>query len=95
MAGRLGGEEFGVLLPATSLDEGRQVALRILHSVRALQLHDEAGHPYHVTASLGLSTLHGADRSLRDMLDRADQALYQAKHRGRDQIAMQAPGSDG
>lgn len=94
VAGRLGGEEFGVLLPATSLDEGRQVALRILHSVRALQLHDEAGNAYHVTASLGLSTFRGTDRSLRDMLDRADQALYQAKHHGRNQIASQEPCSD-
>jgi diguanylate cyclase (GGDEF)-like protein len=94
VAGRLGGEEFGVLLPATSLDEGRQVALRILHSVRALQLHDEGGNAYHVTASLGLSTFRGTDRSLRDMLDRADQALYQAKHHGRNQIASQEPCSD-
>lgn len=94
VAGRLGGEEFGVLLPATSLEEGRQVAERILHSVRSLQLRDEAGHGFHITASLGLSTFRGADRSLRDMLDRADQALYQAKHQGRNQIASQEPCSD-
>jgi len=94
MAGRLGGEEFGVLLPATSLDEGRQVATRVLDSVRALELRDETGHAYHITASLGLSMFRDTDRSLRDMLDRADQALYRAKNKGRNQIASQEPSGD-
>jgi len=85
--GRLGGEEFGVLLPLTSMDEGLEVARRILLGVRALQLGDDTGHTYGITASLGLSTFRQADRSLRDMLDRADQALYLAKHRGRNQVA--------
>ncbi|KRD55104.1 diguanylate cyclase [Acidovorax sp. Root275] len=89
--GRLGGEEFGVLLPLTSMDEGLEVARRILHGVRALQLGDETGHTYGITASLGLSTFRQADRSLRDMLDRADQALYLAKHQGRNQIASLEP----
>ena len=80
-----------VLLPLTSMDEGLEVAKRILHGVRALQLSDEAGHAYGITASLGLSTFRQADRSLRDMLDRADQALYLAKNQGRDQIASLEP----
>ena len=85
--GRLGGEEFGVLLPLTALAEGVEVATRILQGVRALQLADEAGHGYRITASLGVGAFRQSDRSLRDLLDRADQALYQAKRRGRDQIA--------
>ncbi|KRD15241.1 diguanylate cyclase [Acidovorax sp. Root267] len=89
--GRLGGEEFGVLLPLTSMDEGLEVARRILLGVRALQLGDDTGHTYGITASLGLSTFRQADRSLRDMLDRADQALYLAKHQGRNQIASLEP----
>lgn len=40
-----------------------------------------------MTTSLGVSTFRQSDRSLRDMLDRADQALYLAKHRGRNQVA--------
>ncbi|MFN7156690.1 MAG: diguanylate cyclase [Acidovorax sp.] len=91
VVGRLGGEEFGVLLPLTSMDEGLEVAKRILHSIRALRLSDDAGHAYGITASLGMSTFRQSDRSLRDMLDRADQALYQAKHQGRDRIASQEP----
>ncbi|RQO82415.1 sensor domain-containing diguanylate cyclase [Acidovorax sp. FJL06] len=85
--GRLGGEEFGVLLPLTTLAEGLEAATRILHSVRALQLSDDAGHAYGITTSLGVGTFRQSDRSLRDMLDRADQSLYLAKRRGRNQIA--------
>ena len=84
---RLGGEEFGVLLPLTSATEALEVATRILQGIAGLQLHDETGHPYHITASLGMGAIRATDRSLRDMLDRADQALYLAKNRGRNQIA--------
>lgn len=91
--GRLGGEEFGVLLPLTTLAEGLEAAHRILQSVRALQLSDDTGQAYRITASLGVGAFRQSDRSLRDMLDRADQALYLAKHRGRDQIAsLETPG---
>jgi len=91
--GRLGGEEFGVLLPLTTLAEGLEAANRILQSVRALQLSDDTGQAYRITASLGVGAFRQSDRSLRDMLDRADQALYLAKHRGRDQIAsLETPG---
>ena len=91
--GRLGGEEFGVLLPLTTLAEGLEAAHRILHSVRALQLRDDTGQAYRITTSVGVGAFRQSDRSLRDMLDRADQALYLAKHRGRDQIAsLETPG---
>lgn len=93
VVGRLGGEEFGVLLPLTTIDEGQEVAARILLSIRALQLADEAGQPYGITVSMGLGAFRPTDRSLRDALDRADQALYLAKHRGRNQLASLEPGS--
>jgi diguanylate cyclase (GGDEF)-like protein/PAS domain S-box-containing protein len=87
IVGRLGGEEFGVLLPLTSATEAVEVATRILQGVADLELRDETGNPYHITASLGMGAIRTTDRSLRDMLDRADQALYLAKNRGRNQIA--------
>jgi len=91
--GRLGGEEFGVLLPLTTLAEGLEAAHRILQSVRALQLSDDTGQAYRITTSLGVGAFRQSDRSLRDTLDRADQALYLAKHLGRDQIAsLETPG---
>ncbi|MNT76719.1 diguanylate cyclase [compost metagenome] len=68
-----------------------EVATRIMASIRALQLTDDAGNTYRITSSLGMGAFRQSDRSLRDMLDRADQALYLAKRRGRDQIASLDP----
>ena len=95
VVGRLGGEEFGVLLPLTAIDEGLEVATRILDSLRALELVDDAGQRYGITASMGVGAFRQTDRSLRDALDRADQALYLAKHRGRNQIASSEEGTAG
>ncbi|MBV7543090.1 sensor domain-containing diguanylate cyclase [Acidovorax sp. sic0104] len=91
VVGRLGGEEFGVLLPLTAIEEGLEVAARILASICALRLTDDTGQAYGITASMGLGAFRHTDRSLRDALDRADQALYLAKHRGRNQVASLEP----
>lgn len=91
VVGRLGGEEFGVLLPRTALQKGMEVAERILQSIRSLDLKTECGEGYGITASAGVGTLCLSDRSPRDILDRADQALYQAKHKGRDAIVSLEP----
>lgn len=79
--GRLGGEEFMVLLPDTTLQQAMQVAERIQRNVR-LHLADPR-----VTVSIGVATWAGTDEdTLGSMVGRADAALYAAKHNGRDQI---------
>jgi len=88
--GRLGGEEFCVLLRTTDADCGSEVATRILQSVRTMPLTTAAGEHLSVTVSVGLADLRHSDRSLHDLLDRADQALYDAKRGGRDQVAFHA-----
>ena len=88
VAGRLGGEEFCVLLPLTAHDQAIEIATRIMHGVACTPLTDETGRPYRITVSVGVGTISPHDRSLRDVLDRADQALYLAKNRGRNQIAI-------
>ncbi len=93
--GRLGGEEFGLLLPHTLPAECADIATRILEAIRALELTDSNGQHYGVTTSMGLGTLSPGDRSLHDLLDRADQALYLAKRRGRNQLAVLDAGNDG
>lgn len=93
--GRLGGEEFGLLLPQTTSTEGADIASRILEAIRALSLTDSTGQHYGITTSVGLGTLSPGDRSLHELLDRADQALYLAKHRGRNQLAVLDAGSGG
>ncbi len=93
--GRLGGEEFGLLLPHTLPAECADIATRILEAIRALELTDSNGQHYGVTTSMGLGTLSPGDRSLHDLLDHADQALYLAKRRGRNQLAVLDAGNDG
>jgi diguanylate cyclase (GGDEF)-like protein/PAS domain S-box-containing protein len=85
--GRLGGEEFGVLLPGSGHDGALAIAERILQHIRDLSLPGPHGQPVQVTTSIGLACQLPTDRSLRDLLDRADQALYQAKRQGRDRCA--------
>lgn len=87
--GRLGGEEFGVLLPETGWEEARRAGQRLCQAVRALEMrHGEASVT--VTLSLGLAALKPG-RNFEDLMRAADQALYQAKAAGRDRLEC-APG---
>jgi diguanylate cyclase (GGDEF)-like protein len=88
VAGRLGGEEFGILLP----DTAQQDALLVVRRIQAL-LHSECRQTNlpagaWVTVSIGLSMLGTADAQLDSILQRADQALYMAKERGRNRIEI-------
>ena len=86
LVARYGGEEIGMLMPATSREGARAVAEGLRRAVEALQL-PHAGRidrePY-VTASVGVATLvpHLLDDA-RTVIEAADAALYQAKRRGR------------
>lgn len=88
---RLGGEEFAVLMPGTSLAAVSDVAerLRVLLASRPI---DVDGMLLSVTASFGCSAVGtGAPRSLADFLAAADGALYVAKRAGRDRVACADP----
>jgi diguanylate cyclase (GGDEF)-like protein len=87
---RLGGEEFGVLLPKATREEGVEVAERIRHAVAHMEP-DGCG-PIAVTVSLGVATFPD-DGTCRDSLFRlADAAVYAAKDMGRDRVvAWPAP----
>lgn len=80
--GRLGGEEFLLLLPGTELAEARTALERVRHT---LQPH--TGVSYTFSAGVALAR---PDEVLSAVLDRADRALYRAKHRGRDCISDEA-----
>lgn len=91
VVGRMGGEEFAVLLPDTRGEEAEAIAQRILQQLRRRQLwSDGTPSPRGMTASIGVATRLPSDRHLRDWLDRADKALYQAKHQGRDRVVRAA-----
>lgn len=87
--GRLGGEEFLVVLPATELDAACQVAERIREQVRSLDTQRWLGEG-RLTVSLGATVSRTSD-DLSHMLRRADMALFAAKRDGRDRVVADAP----
>ena len=90
--GRLGGEEFGVLLPNTGVDGAAVVAERLRARVDALVLSGDWGEDIRPKVSVGVACMQGAER-IEVMLKRADEAMYAAKAAGRNRVQI-APGDD-
>lgn len=86
-AGRFGGEEFVVILPATPLDGARMMAERIRGDVEGAPLAIGTGD-VHLTVSVGIALSSPADSAV-DLLDRADAALYAAKRGGRNRVSIE------
>lgn len=88
LCARLGGEEFGVLLPNTHEDGAIATAQRIIAAVDELAIpHKVAGRPTSVTISIGSATcVPGHQDNSVSLVVRADQALYAAKSSGRHQV---------
>ena len=86
LVARYGGEEFVLMLPATPLDEAQQVLQRLQRSLtKSLFNHD--GNEVFVTFSAGV-TLYRSGETLEAALDRADVALYEAKHTGKNRACV-------
>ncbi|MRW85482.1 diguanylate cyclase [Pseudoduganella sp. FT26W] len=83
--GRLGGAEFAILLPRTSLEDASMVAERIRHAVAALPVKAEKAI-INMTASLGVTTIRAEDSTV-SLFKRADEALQAAKQAGRNRVA--------
>lgn len=83
--GRIGGEEFAVLLPGCDLATARQIGERLQREVQRLRFSEEA-QTFGVTVSQGLTLLRDGDENLSALYGRADAALYQAKRNGKDRI---------
>jgi diguanylate cyclase (GGDEF)-like protein/PAS domain S-box-containing protein len=86
VVGRIGGEEFAVLLPNTTQEGGRALADRIIDAVRARPVAFEA-QQLDYTVSIGATSL-GHQASFGELLAECDVALYRAKRRGRDRLEM-------
>jgi diguanylate cyclase len=82
--GRIGGEEFAVLLPSCNLSQARRVAERLRIAVERAPLDNGIGF----TISLGLAQLGPESDTLERMLDRADEALLRAKRSGRNRVEV-------
>jgi diguanylate cyclase (GGDEF)-like protein len=83
--GRIGGEEFAIVLPRASLQTAREVAERIRMGLHNADVSVD-GKVIPVTVSLGVAALRPGDETPDDLLKRADQALYAAKRHGRDRV---------
>ncbi len=84
--GRVGGEEFALLLTETDLSGGIEVAERIREKISLLNF-KFAEVTCRVTASLGIAALDETCTQLTDLLDRCDKAMYLAKKQGRNRVA--------
>lgn len=87
--GRLGGEEFGILLPDTDEARANLVAEEVRRSIEDHSIPVDGG--ISVTASFGLAALSSSMRKAEDWISQADQALYNAKRSGRNRCAMATP----
>lgn len=85
LIGRIGGEEFAVILPETELPQSLQIAERLRKSVDQLPVEVD-GDKIRITISLGASQSNIADTEMDDALIRADSALYSAKKAGRNNV---------
>ena len=96
VAGRYGGEEFCIVLPETQVGNTTQVAERIRNRLATTPL-SVGSTSIVVTASIGVAGMDSTEGvlSASTLVERADRALYSAKHRGRNWVEMWNPGATG
>jgi diguanylate cyclase (GGDEF)-like protein len=87
LVGRLGGEEFAVLLADADRDNAYVVAERV-RSAFAAVAQSLDGQPLGATLSIGIAIIQSPQENLGTLLTQADQALYRAKARGRDRVEL-------
>ncbi len=84
--GRLGGEEFAIVLPQASQAKAMTAAERLRAALAALSLQNDQGESFGFTVSIGVSQMLGADDDDTAILARADQQLYRAKRQGHNRV---------
>ena len=85
--GRIGGEEFVLLLPHTQLSIAEQIVERLRNEFKHADWHSlQPGLT--TSVSIGLTALQQRDNSLAELMRRADEGLYQAKQQGRDRVVV-------
>jgi diguanylate cyclase (GGDEF)-like protein/PAS domain S-box-containing protein len=93
IACRFGGEEFVVAMPGASVEVARARAEALRLSFGAYVIAQVDGHPVHATISIGIAVLQPGEATIDAAVARADGALYDAKHAGRNRVVV--AGADG
>ena len=86
--GRVGGEEFAIVLPQASHDRALGVAERIRQLIERTRLSQEHGLPLQFTVSIGVTAVSDSTTNIDTLLNQADTALYEAKHAGRNRVCV-------
>jgi len=91
--GRIGGEEFLIILPETNQSQAIEAAERIRQVVASTMHQTSISDPLHITVSVGLTTFDPLQNDetdhcliMQSLMNRADQAMYQAKAAGRNRV---------
>ncbi len=82
--GRIGGEEFAILLPETELDKAIETAERLRIAIRDQQTF----FPFQITVSIGIAQFTVKNDNMDKLIEKADRQLYQAKQTGRDKVCF-------
>ncbi len=85
---RWGGEEFCLLIPETTTEAALQLCERLLEDIRSVHLHIPELAERVVTASIGLAGYHMGDAEVDKFVQRADEAMYEAKHSGKNKVCL-------
>jgi two-component system cell cycle response regulator len=91
MAARLGGEEFVLVMTETDMNTAQAVTARVCRDIEASPFAGsiiQNGLP--ITGSIGVAITDNRDESADDLIKRADEALYEAKRGGRNQVVVAA-----
>ena len=87
---RLGGEEFIILLPSCDIQAATYVSEHCLTKIASIDT-AESGHTFDITASIGVTTSTLSGYELAKLMADADEAMYQSKENGRNQVTIFQP----
>lgn len=88
IAGRIGGEEFAILLPEAEVKEALEVAERLRETVAKTKVDIPVGLPIQFTVSIGVAAVNNKNVNIDTLLNQADKALYKAKEKGRNKVCV-------
>lgn len=88
ISGRIGGEEFAIILPQTSSQKALEIAERLRKSIKTIAIPLVDGGQLTLTISIGIGQYSVESPSLKEVLNLADKALYKAKEQGRNRVVL-------